>query len=576
MPRVKKATHKSSIRPWMVSTGLLLLFILSFFRELWMVGSFWWWILSAVPKVLLKIPYGTYIITDDFKKSAEILNFNFSGFLIVFLAWFLITALQSLLPTSNLREVVFTMFTVFRHARGSPVRLARVIGGRIISPDEKFRRRRKREHIDPLLQEQTPSVPGVVLQDFNSAMAVEEVIQVPDLIRIAWRAVLQMVGIVQRNMPRIAGPGLTFLFPWERAHSFVDLRKQIRSEANVTVETADGLAVKSFVFSIFSVGLQPRPLQMAFHGEVGEEYFQTVWLKEEHGRVLVQKFIDDLEMDDRHEAYHFARAAARMGQIVPFFIPSDPGDRPVFNPRRVFGALYARARNEENELLSWDELPLSFTKDAFLAQVKRFNYDELGNSLHESRISSRVLELKDLVHVAVRNQSVMTYSAVLHRSGQPLKIGESYDAGELYSTPVRAFTAPKVLRDRGIMVIRSAFTTITPLNEDIYAQRVDGWRARLEREISLLSVKHALERNEVFSRARSQARQELATSLNEILKDREYSEEAMAFLIFQTLEEYANSPKTRKQIPNEAITLLRNMHDRILPPDARGFPFLRD
>jgi hypothetical protein len=446
-----------------------------------------------------------------------------------------------------------------------------VVGGELVSPEAKFQRRQKRSRRREPEEGEDILARGVVLLDSDSAAVLERLVVAPNIFRLIKRIILKMLRLLDDRPLRVCGPGLVFIRPLERVHSFVDLRKQIRSELDVTAITGDGIEVKSFVFALFSVGRQPMPLQLAFNGELTEENFQTVRLEKENGRIKVKKFVDDLDPDDRREAYHFARAAARMGEVAAYFDPPNPGSRPVYDEKRVFGAVYARARNGESDPTSWDALPLIFTKDAFKEMASQFNFDELSNP----KGSSRVAEFKERVNAAVRNLGILTYSVVLHKSGEPLKEGTTYDPAELRSTLVREFTTPKVLRERGIMTIYAAFTNIRPAMEDmIYGQRLQNWNARWQRDIDLVIAKRELEVRNIYSRARSQAQQELACALNEILKDRKYSEEAMALLVFQALEEYAHNPETRQRLPNEVITLLRNVHDRILPPDARGFPFL--
>jgi len=370
---------------------------------------------------------------------------------------------------------------------------------------------------------------------------------------------------------RVCGPGLTFIQPWERVHSFVDLRKQIRSQSEVVAMTGDGIEVKSFVFSVFSLGRDPKPLQLAFTEGTSAGNLQIVYLEPlPDGRLRVTGFEDTLADDDRLEAYDVSQDTLIFRR---YFTPKDPGIRPKFNKSRVFGAVYARSRGDDSSsLLEWDELPVIFTVDAFKEMALQFNYDELSNP----RRGSLVRELKGRVNAAIRNQCVLSYSIVVHESGKPLQRGEMYAPGELRASPVRYFTISKVLRDRGIMNIFSAFTQIIPCQDTVYAQRLENWQARLQREIDLVMTSREIEVRNIVNRARIQAQEEISSTLNGILGDRDYSEEAMAYSLFQALEEYVNDPETRKRLPNDVITLLRNLQDRILPPGAAGMPFLRD
>ena len=503
-------------------------------------------------------------------------NYNFCiSFGLVFVLWLFVFSLQSLLPVTSFGEVFATMWTVFLHALGSPVRVARVIGGKLVSPEEKMHRQRKPSGFGSSKKEKAypdlGSSLGVIVQDSDSA-AVLETIAFP----MNFAASSDEFDSITTPVPplRVCGPGLVFMKPWERVHSFVDLRKQIRSKSDVIACTGDGIEVRTFVFSVFSLGRVPRSLQLAFTEGTSAGNLQIVGLESvADGRLRVTGFEDTLADDDCLEAYDLSRDVSLFDAYTA---PADPGIRPVFNAGRVFGAVYARARGEESSnVMKWDELPVIFTVDAFKEMALQFNYDELSNPnpLEDSRVGA----FKQRVNTAIRNQCVLSYSIVVHESGRPLQKGEMYLPSELRSLKQeRYFTTSKVLRDRGIMNIFSAFSTIIPCKDAVYAQRLDNWQARLQREIDLVMTSREIEVRNIVNRARVQAQEEISTTLNAILVDRTYSEEAMALLLFQALEEYVNNPETRRQLPNDSITLLRNLQDRILPPGAVGIPFLRD
>lgn len=566
MVRKKRVQKKSIFKLWMLVAFAVFLFLLLFRREVMTV---------------LAYRFTDKELDGAFYQARSIVRFNiWRGFFFTFLFWLFIASLQSLLPVSGIREVYRTMRLVVAHAFKKR-NYARIVGGKFVSPPEKFQRlkidyRSEVRGYSEAFEEnpfQYGGIRGLIILDSDSAAVLERGVVAPNIFNTMRGIIGRFLLRPEPEPLRICGPGLVFVRRIERVHSFVDLRKQIRSENGVVAFTGDGMEISTFVFSVFSIGRNPKPLQLAFNGGHSEEQFQTVELKkEENGSVRVEKFVDDLAPDDRWEAYRFARAAVRMGQVELYSALPDPGIRPAFDERRVFGAVYARARNGDSEPMNWDKLPLIFTKDAFKEMAAQFNFDELSNPDGGSRLQ----EFKNRVNTAVRNQSVLTYRIVLHKSGQPLEANHTYPAEDLLVSPVRAFTTPKVLRERGIMNIYSAFTTVTPCLTAIYEQRLDNWQARLERETNLVTARRELEVRNIYSRARMQAQQELSTALNDILKDRQYSEEAMALLVFQALEEYAHNPQTRQRLPNEIITLLRNVHDRILPSDARGFPFLRD
>ncbi|MDX9863246.1 MAG: hypothetical protein RBT34_00430 [Anaerolineaceae bacterium] len=575
----KKKNEKTQVRPALIPVIIFLLYFLITFRtEIRVVFGYWWWILTAIPKVILKIDIGILSLPENFAEIQRIIWFNiFNGFAGVFILWLFLAALQTLLPAASLWDVVRTMLLVFRHFMGKNIRIARVVGGQNISPPEKLERKKKKSLLMQwMLDDEDYKVryeKGIIVQDSNSAVVLEEMSAAPDLLAILFRKVLSYLWLIDDVTPRICGPGLVFLHPWERVHSFVDLRKQIRGENGVVAATADGIGVQTYVFSVFSLGRVPRALQLAFNRGNAEQDLQIVHFEKlKHGMLRVKDFQNDLAADDRLEAYRQVWPPRRASQFGKYFEPQDPGIRPVYDRRRIFGAVFARAQDDESEKMSWEEMPLIITKDTFKEIALQFNFDKLSNPDGNSKVG----EFKRMVNTAIRNQCVLTYSVVVHRTGEPLKPGGIYHSGELRATPVTPFMTSKVLRDRGIMNIYSAFTMVTPLDERIYRQRLDNWQARLQREIDLAVMSHEVEVRNISSRARIQAQEEISATLNAILGDRDYSEEAMALLLFQALEEYISNPETRSRLPNEVFTLLRNVQDRILPSGAGGFPFLRD
>jgi hypothetical protein len=560
MARKKKNEMKSPVKLsvlFILAPGMV--FILIFGRE---VMSYLTTFLAG--KVL--IPGGPLRMLTGF------LSFNCCiSFGLVFFLWLVIFSLQSILPVTSFGEVFATMSVVLQSAIGMPVRIARVIGGQLVSSEEKLHRSAINMRSNPGPKTTHPDLrtpPGLIVQDSDSAAVLETI--APPRNFSSGSEEFDFSSNIGPPL-RVCGPGLVFMKPWERVHSFVDLRKQIRSQNEVIACTGDGIEVKTFVFSVFSLGRVPRSLQLAFTSGTSAGNLQVVSLETvADGRMRVTGFADSLADDDRLEAYDLSRDASSFGS---YKAPADPGIRPVFDENRVFGAVYARARGDESSnVMKWDELPIIFTTDAFKEMVLQFNYDELSHP----REGSQVGAFKQRVNAAIRNQCVLRYSIVVHESGEPLQRGEMYPPSELRSTAERYFTTSKVLRDRGIMNIFSAFTTITPCNDAIYIQRLDNWQARLQREIDLVMTSREIEVRNIVNRARIQAQEEISATLNAILGDRTYSEEAMALLLFQALEEYVSDPETRRQLPNEVITLLRNLQDRILPPGAVGIPFLRD
>jgi hypothetical protein len=79
-----------------------------------------------------------------------------------------------------------------------------------------------------------------------------------------------------------------------------------------------------------------------------------------------------------------------------------------------------------------------------------------------------------------------------------------------------------------------------------------------------------LDASRVRSRAYVEAQKELAYSLERILKQTDYSEEAMSLRIIQALGNLADDPKTKELLPKEAFDMMRNMFTFLQPQSSSG------
>ena len=78
-----------------------------------------------------------------------------------------------------------------------------------------------------------------------------------------------------------------------------------------------------------------------------------------------------------------------------------------------------------------------------------------------------------------------------------------------------------------------------------------------------------LEARRIYGRARAQAQKLTALSLRDIFQDTRNSKEAMAIRILQALELIASDRDTRSILPADTINILDNIHDWLLPGDAK-------
>jgi regulator of protease activity HflC (stomatin/prohibitin superfamily) len=127
------------------------------------------------------------------------------------------------------------------------------------------------------------------------------------------------------------------------------------------------------------------------------------------------------------------------------------------------------------------------------------------------------------------------------------------------------------LRERGIKVIASGFGELIPVDEAIYRQRLETWRAPWQKDVEIVRAQQDLEAMRIRSRARAEAQRGLTQSLANILQKQPHSDEIAALRVLQALEAAASDPHTQQLLPSDTITLMRTIHDWLLPGESR-FP----
>jgi hypothetical protein len=201
------------------------------------------------------------------------------------------------------------------------------------------------------------------------------------------------------------------------------------------------------------------------------------------------------------------------------------------------------------------------------------NYDDLYDIKGE-RTQFPLPEYKSKLRLAMRNNGILAFRFIRPRFGALVK-KNVYRESELYVSQVRPLTNSKVLRDRGIKIIASSFAELIPVNEAVYRQRFNAWRATWERELEINQANHELEALRIRGRAYAQAQQDLWRSLRQIYDQRDFSDEATALRILQALDQAAADPRTRALLPPNTIDLLARLHGILLPaevPPAGGPP----
>lgn len=516
------------------------------------------------------------------------------SFLTLFFLWLLIVSFQTIFPVTGVWQAAIAALYLVFYLLGKHGLAAYVRNGRIKAFVEELDIRR----------------PGVVLVDFNSAIAVEQIVLARGSLRNITSYLRGLTEFFGAKLPsnRIRGAGLTFLLPDERIygvndlfsypvmtedHSWmerilgvVDLRNQFRTSArqphplskrlgtSVFAYTRDGIEVKTSISVQTTLGQEPIPyfpLNVAYIGDQHPRNLRSIKFKslsERAGLYCVESLSNDLDQWDRLEIHE-------QWQTISSWVAYENAPRapttPFFSPARVFAAIYSRARHYRglggaDEIIPWVDLPIHVAIDLFREIISQYNYDEIYFPVN-GRL--RIGEIRGKLSASMRNSGVLSWRPIVHRAGECFKEGGEYFARDLLTVPATAAFAlqnSKVLRDRGIRVILSGFGDLT-VDERIYKQRLDNWRANWDRETEIVEAGREWESMRVRTRARIQAQQDFVQSLSQIYQSAANSREILALRVLQALENAAADPKTRQLLPENTFSMLRSIHDWLLPQD---------
>jgi hypothetical protein len=533
---------------------LVLLFIVSFWNEIIQSFQFLWGLVTfaLLPNARVSPP-----VSGSWSVAVICFNIIF-GFGLVFVGWLFLLSRQAVLPVNGFLDVWRTTWHLFLYT-------IRLHGPAIFVKDGKAQVTREDER---------RVGPGVVVIDFNSAVIFEEMILPPGLLGGS-KGIVQKLLLALRltdrfESPRARGCGVVFTRPRERIRGVVDLRKQFRMQPEVSAYTREGIEVSTRVFTLFTIGEKPDVLQVTYLGDQREENLRVVVVEKlPDGRITVKNLLDELEEEDRREIHRYARVADRLGVLGPYNPISPNSQIPEFDAGRVFSAVFSAARNAQDEVVPWYDLPTQVAVEQFQEILSRENYDTLYQQGPSSRLPLQEVQTK--LRVRMRDMGILSFRFLAHKS-LDLETDQVYNAVELLVSPVRALTGSKVLRDRGIKVIASSFSDLMPVSEGVYKQRLDNWRATWERDIALVRANRDLEAMRVRGRAQAQAQRDLFNAFSQIFQSSENSQEVLTIRVFQALEALAGDPKTRQFLPPETTDIIRDLRGWLLPAEGRGRP----
>jgi len=457
--------------------------------------------------------------------------------------------------------------------------------------------------------------PGVALVDLSSAIVLEQLPweEEPDETQEKINpAKLEPSFLYRKFFPtrreegwswlRVSGPGVNFIESGERIHSVVDLRRQVRIDPSIKATTRDGIEIETPVFSVFSISDPPDVIPVAYVGGTGKENLYALDITEYKENKAIQikgKF--ELDPIDAEEIHRFVEAGGVSDEEVSTLPPSSGNVKTPYHydADRVFMAACAEAGHvspeEKNPL--WHQLPQYIAIEIFRNLLAQYTYDYIYSPVSEqsAAVGSSSQEVntvqpaepfikifKKEFNREVMYQGILSYKLVRLSSSKQtmgrripkwnaLPLTEKdcnsiriRSASEFEMSSTYPLSASKVLRDRGIKVVAVGFPEFKSPPE-IRSQIADSWKAYLERQIEITRAKHEREVVQVINSARTQTQRESTYFLSNIFKNETYSQEALALLLFQSLENAATDPNSYKDIPpKEILAMLQNLHRWLL------------
>ena len=560
MPREKKRARRVQYLIWFAILFPLFLYVISFWpdisRTLSYIGDVFFWMLFGRDQ---PIPLPASEVLRSIK---EVIFTVIVGFLIPFFTWLMLMAMQALLPVESLDEIIQTFFNQIYY-------ILRSHGPAIFVQDGKM---------DFTSEELIRSGPGVIVVNFNSALVLETMVGQPGCLMMPTVLLHRLISSFSKSTPtppsRVCGPGIVFTNPSERIRAVVDLRKQSRGRAKIGAYTRDGIEVISNVYAVFTIGQRPDIVELTYIGERKPENLRVISTRV-IGPNLVSVALqeDELNPKDLAEAHAYARIPNQQHDAQEYTEVAPPRQEPEFNEKRVFNAVYAQARNPQEQVVPWTELPAQVTADLYRRQLSLINYDDFYQLGVEDPNAAAfpMLEIKKHFRSKLRNTGLLSFRIVFHRSMMPLVNG-TYYASDLFISPSLPFTGSQVLRDRGIKMLAAGFSNPLPVSPEIYQQRLASWRVSWSQDTEIKRSQFELEAMRIRNHARAQAQRDMTAALAQIFNRGGASDEAMALRVLQALETAATDPKTRQLLPSETITLMNHLHNWLLPGPVAGQP----
>jgi len=442
--------------------------------------------------------------------------------------------------------------------------------------------------------------PGVALVGMNSAVVLEKKVKFsPGKGNVSHNP---LADEVSSKIFRVEGPGIVFLGKGETVRKVVDLRPQIRTFRDtfyskreeipdVRATTRDGIVVKTNVSTVFGVGQSPPTLMVTYHGGNSAEHLQILTLEEKTTKtpsmarkkiVKVKSFSDELDIEDKREIHQWIlkidssppgalsepKKASPKRKLFDFFqFARKTGGSPfIFDRDRIFAAILSQPLEKgqsldddiEKRFIDWRDLPPRVAAEIFRNTIAQYYYDALYEPTESVKFP--LDDIKAGFVKRVRNQGMLAIRVVRRKDRKPIEPGWSGNADELEITPARFLETPKVLRSRGIAVMAANFLDLT-VDDSMRTDLMENWKASWKRDSDETLAGNELSASRIISGERAKIQRDMAYTFAKLMQSNEYSQEALAWRLYQAFEALAADPSTKQFLPQVTQNTMHNLKE---------------
>lgn len=360
---------------------------------------------------------------------------------------------------------------------------------------------------------------------------------------------------------RIGQPGLVFLRRGERVRDVVSLRKHIRTLEDVRGQTSEGIELSTNTSVAFTLGQPPDVIHVAYLGDENADNLQVLQVDPRTHKIIAIR--DELDLADKEEIHNYAnRFLYYLEPNSQFEVGEKTREFPPYqiDDQRIYSAVYSVARDVSGSQVSsrWMDMPAMVAAETYRNMISRYTLDDLYNPDDPDSFLLQD-EIRPEFEWRVRSLGLLAYQFVQRNDGTPPQVNQRITHKDFRIAAVQELRGAKVLRERGIKVIKAGFSELRPTDPQVSQQWIENWQARWQKEADFIRADMDLEVMRIRNQAKAEKQREMIEQLSSLMKSSAFSEEALSLRIFQVLEDMASDPATRQYLPKDAFGLLKSL-----------------